>query len=102
MVILGIAVQTSFFNWYPLYYFQPDLVLTVVVWCALQRSFTEGGILTLFLAQIAETHSGSPKGLYLMMYMGIYLLVRVLSRVIMLESLNARVGLTMIAALTLK
>ncbi|HTL12503.1 MAG TPA: hypothetical protein VL588_08455, partial [Bdellovibrionota bacterium] len=57
LAVVGAAFQTSLFSFYPLLYLQPDLLLLLVVWCALRRKFFEGGILTLVLGDIAEVHS---------------------------------------------
>src|SRR4051812_44363716 len=82
LVSFAIALQTSLFASYPLYFIQPDAILLVVIWCALRRNFTEGGILTLILANIGEIHSSAPQGLMMICYMMIYLIVRGSSKVL--------------------
>jgi hypothetical protein len=81
---LGVAVQTSLFAVSPLTYFQPDILLLIVIWCALHRDFTEGGILTLILANVAEIHSAAPQGLFYISYMVVYLGVRGISHLLVL------------------
>ncbi len=76
IVAAAIAVQSTLFNSYPLWYFQPDLVLIAVIWCALRRTLTEGGLLTLVFALIVETHSSSPAGFFLCVYMALFLGIR--------------------------
>lgn len=86
-IILGISLQSSLFSSWPFLYFQPDIVLLVVVWCALRRGFEEGGIITLIIAEMAEIHSGAPQGLYLISYMAVYLMVRGGSRFLVIPTL---------------
>ena len=99
---IGIAVQTAFFTFYPLLYLQPDVVLVAVIWFALRREFTEGGVLTLILSDIAEIHSGAPQGLYLMTYMLLYLSIRGLARFVALENLNSLIWLTLFSSILWK
>lgn len=94
LVIIGIALQTSLFNSYPFMYLQPDLVLICVIWCALKRPFVEGGILTLLFADMAEIHSATPQGLFLMSYMTVFILVRGLARYVVVPHLS---GMVMVA-----
>ena len=49
LALLGIAIQTSLFSFWPLSYVQPDIVLLLVIWCALRRQFFEGGVITLIV-----------------------------------------------------
>lgn len=97
--LLGVAIQTSFFTFWILPYLQPDLVLLIVLWCALRRSFAEGGALTLILANVAEIHSASPRGLYLITYMLIYLLVRWSARILVIRDVKAFQILTVMTSL---
>lgn len=87
LVTLGIALQTSLFTSWPLTYLQPDVVLLVVVWCALRRGLEEGGLVTLIIANISEVHSAAPQGLYLISYMVVYLTIRGASRFLVIPSL---------------
>ena len=106
LTVLGIAVQTSLFSSFikigPIRFLQPDIVLVVVIWCALNRGFIEGGILTLAVADIAELHSAAPQGMFLIAYMIIYLLVRASSRLLVIPNMNATVTLTLIASVIWK
>ena len=81
-----IAIETALFPANVLRFFQPDALVFLVIWCALKRDFTEGGILTLVFADIAEIHSGVPQGLFLIVYMTIYLLIRFFNRVLIIWS----------------
>jgi rod shape-determining protein MreD len=99
IAILGVALQTTIFSSYPLLYLQPDLILLLVVWLGLKREFLEGGVLTLVLAEIAEAHSGAPRGLFLLSYMALYLAVRWASQMFLIQGLIAMVGLTLIASI---
>src|SRR6185503_10584727 len=72
-VAIGTAIQSTLFLSSPMHYFQPDLALMIISWCALNRSFAGGGLLTLAIAYFNELHSSAPQGFFLMTYMGTYL-----------------------------
>ena len=99
LVAIGIAIQSSLFASYPLLYLQPDVVLVTVIWCALRRGFTEGGILTLIFAEMAEIHSASPQGLFLISFMLVYLGVRGISKLFVIPHLSSLIILTMCASI---
>lgn len=100
--VLGIAIQTSLFVSWPLNYFQPDIVLLMVVWCALRRGFTEGGTITLIISNLAEIHSASTRGLMMVSYMVVYLGVRLASRILVIPDLSSYVIVTLFASMAWK
>ena len=87
LTLMGIGIQTSLFSFWPLNYLQPDIVLFIVVWAALRRNFWEGGWITLFVADFAELHSAAPQGMFMITYMLVFLLVRGLSRLVVIPNL---------------
>ncbi|MCM2278227.1 MAG: hypothetical protein NDJ89_09145 [Oligoflexia bacterium] len=87
--LVGVALQTSLFSFWVLPYFRPDILLLFVVWCALRRGFFEGGVITILLANIGEIHSAAPQGAFLVVYMLIYLLVRLAAHVFVLPDLRS-------------
>ncbi len=102
LVAIGVAIQTSLFNSWPLMYFQPDMVLLAVIWCALRRNFYEGGFLTLLFANIAEIHSSVPQGLFLIAYLVVYFLVRVANKLLVIPNLSSVVILTLASSVAWK
>lgn len=102
LIAVGIAIQSSLFTSWPLLYFQPDIVLLTVIWCALRRNFEEGGIITLIIADICELHSASPQGYYLMTYMAVYLLLRAASRFLVLPSILSYSMVTIACSISFK
>ncbi|MEO5970095.1 MAG: hypothetical protein ABIQ95_09220 [Bdellovibrionia bacterium] len=98
IVAIGIALQSSLFCTWPLIYLQPDVILPVVVWCALKRNFDEGGIITLIIANMGEIHSAAPSGIFLLSYMIVYLLVRAASRYFVIQSLISFAVVTLISS----
>jgi hypothetical protein len=101
-VIIGVALQSSLFSSWPLLYFQPDVVLLAVVWCALRRNFTEGGIITLIVSNLSEIHSAAPQGLFFISYMAVYLLVRAASRFLVIPSLFSYAMITSLSSMLWK
>lgn len=95
MVILAVGLQSGIFADYPLNLLQPNIVLLAVIWCALKRGFFEGGVLTLLFAYVAELHSASPQGIFLIIYMAIYLLLRLSIAVLVVQTQGTLVGLTL-------
>lgn len=95
MVVLAVGLQSAIFADYPLNLLQPNIVLLTVIWCALRRGFFEGGLLTLIFAYVAELHSASPQGAFLILYMAIYLLLRLAIAVLVVPTEGALVGLTL-------
>jgi hypothetical protein len=102
LVAIAIAIQTSLFNSYPIRYFEPDFVLLAVIWCALRRTFTEGGVLTLIFSIMVESHSSSPQGFYMICYMAIYLGIRVFSRFFVISQFASLISVTMGSSIALK
>ncbi len=95
---LGVAAQTSLFISFPLNWVQPDLLLLLVVWFSLKRDFTEGGVLTLILGGIAESHSSSPSGVLLLSYMTVYLGVRLASKLLVIPDFHSWIRLTLVSS----
>jgi cell shape-determining protein MreD len=73
---LMMSLQSTLFSNVTLSFFQPDLVLFIVLWVAMKRDFYEGGILTLVLGYCVELNSAAPAGLFMTNYMFIFLLTR--------------------------
>ncbi len=86
IVLIAIGLQTALFSSGIIHPLQPDIMLFAIIWCALRRHFAEGGIMTLIMSNITEIHSGSPQGVIPLTSMLIYLLVRWLSRFIVLQN----------------
>lgn len=99
MVAFGVALQTTLFSTAWLAWLKPDFVLLAVFWVALRRPMTEGGILTLLFAHIVEIHSGAPQGVLLLCYLTLFLLTRLLIRIIVLPRLSSLVFASVIAGI---
>ncbi len=80
IALTALALQGTLFNNASLAFFQPDMVLFLVLWVAMKRDFEEGGILTLIFGYLVEIKSGAPKGLFITNYMLIFLMGRFLYR----------------------
>ncbi|MGE0615300.1 MAG: hypothetical protein AB7P04_06645 [Bacteriovoracia bacterium] len=99
LVSIGAAIQTSLFANWPFLYLQPDVILLATIWCALKRSFTEGGVLVLILGNVAEVHSGAPRGVFLATYMAVYLMIRGMGKLVLIDQLSSFVGLTLFTSI---
>jgi len=99
MVLLGVGIQTSFFSFYPLNYLQPDIILLIVIWMSFKRPFIEGGILTLIFSEIAEVHTSGIRGIFFITYMSIYLLIKLFNKMLIFQSYQSLIGLTLFVSL---
>lgn len=95
MVVLAVGLQSGLFADYPLNLLQPNVVLLAVIWCALRRGFFEGGLLTLLFSYVAELHSAGPQGIFLILYMSIYLILRLSIAILVIPTQGGLVGLTL-------
>jgi rod shape-determining protein MreD len=80
ITLLLLTLQSTLFTHPALRFFQPDLVLFLVLWVGVKRSFVEGGWLTLGFGYLVELLSGAPQGLYLTVYTLIYFATRMLNQ----------------------
>ena len=77
IALMALALQATLFSNQTVAFFQPDILLFLVLWVGMKREFGEGGILTLVFGYLVELKSGAPRGLFLTNYMFIYLMTRV-------------------------
>jgi hypothetical protein len=98
LTAIAIAIQTSLFAAWPLRFFQPDIVLLIVIWCGLKRDFLEGGVITLIIAEIAELHSSVPQGVFLIGYMALYLILRAADKLFVLPTQLPMLKVTLASA----
>ncbi len=78
IALFALSLQGTLFMNTTVAFFQPDIILFLVLWVAMKREFNEGGLLTLTFAYLMELKSGAPKGLFLTNYMVIFLIARFL------------------------
>jgi rod shape-determining protein MreD len=102
LLAYGVALQTTLFMPSPIHLLQPDIILIAVIWCALHREFTEGGILTLICGNISEIHSSAPQGVFMLTYLLVFLGVRLASRLFVIPSRTSLVSLTLVTSLFFK
>lgn len=58
-----------------LHWIELDLLLVMVVYLSLHRSFFEGSLLVLIIGRIVEIHSGAPAGMVLSCYLAVFLAI---------------------------
>ncbi|MDR3606485.1 MAG: hypothetical protein P4M08_03790 [Oligoflexia bacterium] len=102
IAMIGVAIQSSFFSFWILNYFQPDVLLLLVIWFALRRPFVEGGVLTLIVAEIAETHTAAPSGLFMICYMATFLSLRGAARLLVIPDIASLMLLTLFTSVFAK
>jgi len=87
LLSLGILIlQTTLFRSESLHYLQPEFFLIFVIWMAIKRPFFEGGVLTLVFAHLAEISSGVTSGVLYLTFILLFLITRLLHRVLLLAN----------------
>tara|TARA_Y100000590_G_C15742073_1_gene1020613 strand:- start:2174 stop:2740 length:567 start_codon:yes stop_codon:yes gene_type:complete len=89
LLLLGTTIQGSLFMNSSFGHLKPEINLLAVIWFALHRNWLEGGILTLFVGRLVEIHSGAPQGLFLTSYMAVFLMTRLIDRVLLIPNQKA-------------
>lgn len=87
IAVISVALQSTLFQTDTLRLFQPDLILFIVIWCALKRDILEGGVIVLILSNLGELHSTSPQGVPMVAYTSVYLLIRLFDRLLVVSSI---------------
>ena len=76
IALFALSLQGTLFTNSTAAFFQPDIILFLVLWVGMKREFNEGGVLTLVFGYLVELKSGAPKGLFLTNYMLLFLMTR--------------------------
>lgn len=87
---IGLGITTSLFQKYPLHYFQPDLIPLFIIWTAANRTFAEGGFLSLGLGYLFELFSGVPQGVGLLGSFILFFLFLQLNKIIFMQNRNSK------------
>ena len=80
-----LVLQTSLFTNLPAWIGNPDLLFLLVIFLAARMSSFRGFFLTLILGLLMDIFSGVTPGLYPVLYGGIFLIIKFLSRQIILD-----------------
>lgn len=75
LCLLLSAVQSVGLKLDALSWLELDLLLLVVVYLSLHRSFIEGTVLVILIGRIAEIHSGAPAGILTACYLAVFLAI---------------------------
>ena len=67
--------------------FKPNLLLLVVIYTALYRNITEGGILSLFCGYLLDIFSGSPQGLFMFSCIVVFFSIKILAQAFFAQSI---------------
>jgi cell shape-determining protein MreD len=78
IALFALALQSTLFSNSTMAFFQPDIIVFLVLWMAMKRDFGEGGTLTLVFGYLVELKSAAPRGLFLTNYMFLFLITRFL------------------------
>jgi hypothetical protein len=92
VALLIATVQSTIFAYYPLHYFQPDLLLIMVVYLGFKRDILEGGTLVLLAAMILEAHSSAGRNFLLTTYLYTFLIAKILSRMVVVPDMVTAIG----------
>lgn len=79
-------------------FLKPDLMLIFITYLGTSPFLITGAVLTLGAGIFYDTFSGSPFGLFLFLYLGIFFLLKLLGKILILgENLSLRMSLVVLA-----
>ena len=99
IALIALALQATLFSNATVAFFQPDIILFLVLWVAMKREFGEGGTLTLVFGYLVELKSAAPRGLFLTNYMFLFLVARFLYKKFQVVNRRTLMAIGMFAAL---
>ncbi len=86
LVLFIVAIQSTVFSYFPLYFVQPDLVLILTVYLGFKRNLFEGALLVFLSALILETASGAGNNFFVTSYLYTFIIAKILSKTIVSPS----------------
>ena len=99
-IALAIAtVQSTIFGYFPLNYFQPDVLLILAVFMGFRRDVFEGGIYIILASMVLEAHSGAGKNFFLTTYLYSFLVAKILSRTVVVPDFFSSIGIVVVLSL---
>lgn len=102
LFLLATGVVTALFKFHPIHWLQPDLGLLLVIWLGLKRELFSGGLITLAIGVVHESHSSVPQGVMMLVLILVFLAVKYGSKLVVLEEKSSIIYLTLVAAVLLK
>ena len=99
IALIALALQATLFSNTTIAFFQPDIIVLLVLWVAMKRDFGEGGVLTLVFGYLVELKSAAPRGLFLTNYMFLFMIARFLYKNFQVVNKRALVLIGISAAL---
>lgn len=97
--LIALSIQTTVFTSYPLLYLQPDVVLILTMWMASRRGWVEGGVVVLLTSHFQELHSGGLPGVFLVLNMSVFLVLRAFSKLLVIRTLVQLVTATLFVSI---
>lgn len=97
--ILLLVLQTTLFQLLPAWLGRPDLLFLLIVFIALRLETFRALVLTLLLGMVMDIFSGPHMGIYPLVYLLLFLILKVISRNLALEDSIHQVPLVMVAFL---
>jgi penicillin-binding protein 2 len=93
----AVVLKLNLISWLSL-----DLVLLMVIYLALHRQLLEGILLILLVARIAEIHSASPAGILTLGYLGVFISIWFVKRMLLVGTSFSSILLAMAGGLLWK
>ena len=92
--IVAVVLQSTLFVYPPLHYFQPDILLIIVVYMGFRRNIIEGGFFAACAGVMVEANSGSASQFMVLTYMYAFLIAKILSRILVAPDFLSSLGMS--------
>ncbi len=86
LMLVAVTLQSTIFKYFPLNYFQPDVLLVLTVYFGFKRDNIEGGLFVILASLILEAHSGTGRFFFLMAYTYCFVIAKVISMVLVVPN----------------
>lgn len=81
ITVAFIVIQTTLFSGFPFDWIRPDIAFIIAVYFGWRRGMLEGGIMVASVAAIMHAHSGATESFFLIVYLYVFLLAKLLRKV---------------------
>lgn len=99
IAVCAAVLQSTVFSYFPLHYFQPDILLVICVYMGYRRDPIEGGIFAVLCSFIAQSNSSAGESYLLAAYILVFVIAKIMSRAVVVPDILTSVGI--VAGLTL-
>jgi rod shape-determining protein MreD len=86
LMLVAVTLQSTIFKYFPLNFFQPDVLLVLTVYFGFKRENVEGGLFVIIASLLLEAHSGAGRYFFLTAYTYCFVIAKVISKVLVVPN----------------